>query len=485
MHLATKVAYNTIVQIISKVVTTALGLLVVAVMTRYLGTAGFGEYVTIITFLSFFGIMADLGLTLVTVQMISCPGADEKKILDNLFSLRFISALIFILPAPLVALTLSYNGEIKIGIAIAAASFIFTALSQIFVAIFQKNLRMDKVSIAETAGRVILLVGVVIAAKFDFGLYGMMMAIVAANAIQFFILFLSSFKFARLRFAFDFSLWREVLQKSWPLALTIIFNLLYLKTDTLILSLIKSEDEVGLYGAAYKVIEILTMIPFMFAGVVLPILTLDWAKNDHLHFRAVAQKSFDLMVMLAMPLIIGTQFLAKPVIVLVAGKEFAAAGSILQILIVAAGFVFFSVFLSHVIVAVGAQRKIIWAYFFTAITSVLGYLIFIPKFSYFGAASVTVYSEAAITVFMVFYAWRCAEFIPKLKIFLKSLIASLIMCGVLFIIPANFYDRIWGLILTLLLASVVYFIILYLEKGLTRKDFLRLLNREPDELLNE
>jgi O-antigen/teichoic acid export membrane protein len=478
MHLATKIAYNTIVQIVSKIITTIIGLLVVAIMTRYLGPAGFGEYTTIITFLSFFGIMADLGLTLVTVQMISPAGVNEHKILNNLFSLRLFSAAIFLGLAPLTVIFFPYSEAIKTGVAITLFSFLFIALNQILVGLFQKNLRMDKVSIAETVGRIILFVGTIIAVRADFGLLGIMWAIVLGSAVNFILLFFFSLKYVSWKLELDFSLWREIAKKSWPLALTIIFNLLYLKTDTLILSLIKSQTDVGLYGAAYKVIEILTMIPFMFAGVVLPILTFDWAKKDKVHFKSVAQKSFDLMAMLAVPLVIGTQFLAKPVIILVAGQDFAAAGTILRILIVAAGFVFISAYLSHVIVAAGAQRKIIWAYFFTAITSVVGYLIFIPKFSYFGAAAVTVYSEALITIFMIFYAWRLADFTPKLKIFFKSIIASLLMGALIYFVPEGFYNKIYGLILTLILASVIYFLILYLEKGLTKKDVLRLLNRE-------
>jgi len=82
MRLLTKVAYNTIMQIISKVITALLGLAVVTIMTRYLGRTGFGQYTTIITFLSFFGIFSDLGLTLTTAQMISQPGADQNKILE-------------------------------------------------------------------------------------------------------------------------------------------------------------------------------------------------------------------------------------------------------------------------------------------------------------------------------------------------------------------------------------------------------------------
>ena len=107
MHLATKVFYNTVVQIISKIIATILGLVAIAVITRYLGKFGFGQYTTIITFLSFFGIIADLGLTLVTTQMISQSGVDENlrpgktsKILNNLFSLRLVSASLFLELAP-------------------------------------------------------------------------------------------------------------------------------------------------------------------------------------------------------------------------------------------------------------------------------------------------------------------------------------------------------------------------------------------------
>jgi O-antigen/teichoic acid export membrane protein len=481
MHLATRVAYNTIVQITSKIVTTILGLLAVVMMTRYLGPAGFGGYTTIITFLSFFGIMADLGLTLVTVQMISRPGVDERKILDNLFSLRFFSALIFLGLAPLVAMLFSYGAEIKIGIAVAAASFFFIALDQILVGIFQKYLRMDKVSIAETVARVILLAGVFLSVKYNLGLAGILLFVVAGSAVQFLLLYFFSARFGRLKFGFDFSLWREILEKSWPLALTIFFNLLYLKTDTLILSVIKSQAEVGIYGAAYKVVEILTMIPFMFAGVVLPILTADWAGGDKVRFRAVLEKSFNFMAILAVPLVVGAQFLSKPVMIIVAGDDFAAAGAVLKILMVAAGLVFLSSFLSHVVVAVGAQRKIIWAYFFTAVTSLVGYFIFIPRFSYFGAAAVTVYSEAAITLFMLFYVFRYADFFPRAMIFLKTFLAAGAMGAILYFIPPAYYKNGWGLAAALLLASVIYFIVLYWEKGITKKDLLRLLNKEINE----
>src|SRR6056297_1070763 len=120
MKLSTKVAYNTLIQIVSKFTATALGLVVVGILTRYLGQSGFGKYTTIMAFLSLFGIIADLGLTLVTAQMVSEPGADQQKILNNLFSIRFFSALLLLGVAPLVVLLFTYEANVKLGVLIGA-----------------------------------------------------------------------------------------------------------------------------------------------------------------------------------------------------------------------------------------------------------------------------------------------------------------------------------------------------------------------------
>ena len=69
------IAKNTFVQVGGRAVGTVLGLLTLGVMTRYLGTHGYGEFTTATTFLQFFGIIVDFGLSLTTVAMLSEPGA--------------------------------------------------------------------------------------------------------------------------------------------------------------------------------------------------------------------------------------------------------------------------------------------------------------------------------------------------------------------------------------------------------------------------
>src|SRR3989344_4741679 len=80
-----KIFYNTLLQSVGKAISVAIGLITIAFLTRFLGDEGFGEYTTVISFMGFFGILADLGLYLVTTKEISKEGADEAKILGNVF----------------------------------------------------------------------------------------------------------------------------------------------------------------------------------------------------------------------------------------------------------------------------------------------------------------------------------------------------------------------------------------------------------------
>ena len=466
-NLKIKIAYNTVVQIVSKIIATVLGLLVIAMITRYLGVEGFGYYTTIITFLSFFGIISDLGLTLVTAQMISKDNQESanNKILNNLLGLRLISALIFLGLAPLVVIFFPYEPIVKTGIIITTLSFLFIALNQILVGLFQKKLKMDRVAWAEIISRVVLLLATILAIKLNFGLLGIMSAMVISSFASFVLHFLFAKKFIKLKLSFDFNIWKNIIQKTWPLALTIFFNLIYLKSDILILSLIKTQSEVGFYGAPYRIVDVLITVPFMFAGIILPILTNSWAEKNKDYFKKVLQKSFDFMIILAIPLVVGTQFVAKEIMIMIAGNSFAVSGPILQVLIIASGLIFIACLPAHAIIAMEQNKKMIKIYAGVGITALIGYFVFIPIFSYWGAVWVTIYSELMIAIFSIYYVWKFSGFLLNLRVTKLALISSFGMGLCLFLIPDLFYQSRLYLILILIFASSLYFLVFWFLGG--------------------
>ncbi|MFA6550914.1 MAG: flippase [Patescibacteria group bacterium] len=430
-----RIAYNTAINFGAKIIATLLGIVSIAVITRYLGTAGFGHYTTIMAFVQFFGILSDFGLTLVTSQLLAKPNANEQKILSNLFTFRFFTALVFLGIAPLAVLLFNYSPEVKLGVAVASLSFFFSALCQIFIGFYQTKLLMARASLAEVGGRFFLTALVVAAAAYDFGLLGMVIATVAGGLAQLIINYLLSLPLTRLKFSFDREIWKEIILLSWPLACTIALNLIYLKADTIILSLLKSPTEVGLYGASYRVIDILVALPFILSGIALPQITAAFNRRDAAGANQIIQRSFDALAIFALPVVIGAQFVATPLMILVAGKDFAPAGPILQLLVIACGAIYLGAIFSHAVIAVNKQKKLIPAYFFVAVTALAGYLIFIPRYSYFGAAGITIYSEIMMSLLTFVVAFYYLKFAPNLKIFFKALTASLIMAFVLYLFP--------------------------------------------------
>lgn len=479
MNLSQKILSNTIVQVAGKISSTALNLFAFALMTRELGQNGFGEYTTVITFLSFFAIIADLGLTLVTSQMINGKNKEEESvILGNLFGLRLVSSILFIAPAPFIVILLNYSENIKLGVLIAAASFIFNALNQIMVGLFQNRLKMGRVAWAETLSRFVMIAGVIAAIKLNWGLNGMLIATAAASFASFLLHFIFAHKFARIKPMFNPQIWQNILKLSWPLAITIAFNLIYLRADTLILSLVKTADAVGLYGAAYKIIDVLSSLPFMFAGIILPIMITAWQKKEKTRFDNILQKSFDVMAATALPMVVGTQFLAEDIVVLIAGPEFVEAGMILRVLIFAVAAIFLGNMMAHAVIAVKAQKKVIWIYVFTSISSLLAYIFFIPRFSYFGAAAVTIYSETAIAVLTTCFIYRHLGFRLRWLNTIKSLAASIMMGAVLWLWPSAWSSSPGSLIATIIMAGSIYFIFLILLRVFSRSDLFLMINKK-------
>lgn len=469
MSLTRKIAHNTLIQFGGKFISILLGVFTIALMARYLGQVGFGQYSTITAFLQIFASLVDMGLSLTVVRLISDPQNDQQKIFNNLFSLRFFSALIFLCLAPLVVIFLPYDNLVKIGVAVTAISFFFSALNQIIIGLFQKELKMIVVTAAEVAGRIALLVLVVIFAFYNFGLLYILLAVIFGSIINFAINYIFALKYVKIAFAFDWQVWIKILKLTWPIAVSIAFNLVYFKADTLILSLVRSQAEVGLYNAPYRVLEILVNFIFMFMGILLPVLTAYWAQKNYDKFKQIFQKTFDILVIISVPMVFGTMFVAKDLMVLIAGQEFIESGVILQILIFATAIIFINSLFGYTIVILDKQKQMVWVYVLDAIIALVGYIITIPIYGYYGAAVFTIISEFFIFLFNFIIVSKTIKYIPSFNIFFKSMAASLVMSLLLFLLAGQ------NVLLLLIIACLSYIISLYIFKGIDKKLILEII----------
>lgn len=464
MSLTRKIAHNTIYQLIGKLISTVLGIIVVVLLTRYLGAEQYGQYTTVIAFLQIFSVIVDLGLYIILIKKISEPDADTEKLVSNVFTIRLLSAILFLGAAPIVALALPYPSIIKIGIAITSISYLFITLNQVLTGLFQKNLRMDKVSIAEVAGRIVLLASIGLILLFQLQLSWVFVAMILGSLTNFLYIWLSARRFVRIRLSFNWPVWINIIRESWPIGLSVAFNLVYFKADTIILSLYQPAADVGIYGATYKVLEIMITLPAMFAGLVMPLLTAAYAMRNTDQFQHVIQKSFNFLLILSLPLIFGTQFVAQNIMLMVAGEEFSASGSVLQILIIATGIIFIGSLFGNTVVAVNKQKPMILIYLFIAIVSLAGYLILIPRYTYYGAAWMTVASELMIMIGSIWMVYRATKFRLNFNVAWRTIVSVAVMSGLMYLLR----DLSWYWLVVI--GCLVYIGVLVMVKGITRTD---------------
>lgn len=432
MNITRKIAQNTLIQIIGKAISVFLGLVALGMMTRYLGQEQFGWYITTVSFLQFVGILIDFGLIPVTAQMLSEPGNDSRKLLKNLLGFRLVTAIIFLGLAPLIALFFPYPREVKIAIGFSTLSFLGTAMNQVLVGFYQTKLKMYLQVIGENIGRIVLVIGLwlLIAQKASF--LPIMIVIMLSSVSYTAFLWIAAYKETDAGLAFDMAEWKRIMRKMWPVAISIVFNVIYLKGDTIILSLFRSQAEVGIYGAAYRVIDILAQTAMMLMGVILPVLAFNWSRNLTDVFRKHYQQAFDAMMMLAVPMTVGTIMLAGNAMELVAGQNFAASAKPLQILAIAVFGVYLGAVFGHTAVAINRQKETMWIYISDAVLTLIGYLIFVPKFGMYGAAWMSVFSELYAGILLWITIQHYSKESIKLATFGKIILASILMAAVIY-----------------------------------------------------
>ncbi len=462
MSVTRQIAHNTIVQMVGKAISTVLGLAAIAMMTRYLGTEQFGWYVTTISFLQFVGILIDFGLIPVTAQMLSEEKFDSKELFQNLLAFRFVTGVVCLAIAPLISLFFPYPPEVKIAIAISAISFLAISMNQVLTGFFQKELKMYLVSAGEVIGRIFLVGGLYILMYWGASFQPIMALISLSIVVYMSFLFFFARKYIPLAFRFNSTIWKAIAIKMWPITLSILFNVVYLKGDILLLSFYRSQEEVGLYGAAYRVLDIVTQIAMLSMGILLPLLAGSWTRKNKKEFKEHYDRALMMMCLLGLPLATGTFLLARPIMNLVAGEEFAPASLPLQILSLAVIGLFIGSIYGHLAVAIDRQRTALYVYISAAILTLVGYLVFVPRFGMIGAAWMTVFSEVFVGVGLFFLIKRYIQLPLPYLFFSKIIFSTGIMAGVLYFLP-NLH-----VLLSIVIGFCVYAISLLLTKAISK-----------------
>jgi len=401
LTLSRLVARNTLIQLAGRALTLAIALASIMVLTRYLGVEGMGQYLLVISFLGLLN-FSDMGLLLITVRELSAGGEDQDVLLGNVLVMRVVTALASMALAAAVAIALDFPPEVTVAIIFGSVSYLFIALgSGSLGAIFIANLRMEFQVLANVVQYLtfIALVGAVVV--MELGLIPLVLAYNLSMLASAITITITSRRFVTPRLNMDAALWRRIVFASLPAGINTIAWVLYSRIDMVLLSQMKGDEAVGLYGLAYRFVDLAWPIGFFFVGSVYPLLSRHYKSGEQEQFRWLLQRATDVIALLALgPITIMVVF-AEPILRIVGSEEFVPATTTLRILAVAIFPLWMGMLSSYTVLALEKQWWLLVIGLVALSVNIGTNLLLIPEYSYEGSAVATLLTElTALTLLM-------------------------------------------------------------------------------------
>lgn len=384
-----KVAKNTIVLVALRVLMPALAVGLVLMLSRYLGAEGLGRYTLAFSFLYLFSAIAPLGLGAIITRDGARDRAQLQRILNNSLALGTMAALI----STGIMSALGYFSEYDLGTR-QGIILLSLALVPCTIGLFQDSAfialeRMDYLALGTFVEYVIKVGLGIVFLLLGYGLNSILILAVVGRIVGCVI---SAMLLRRLGFSTRWAIDRETNRKLLKLAPTFlligIFATLYWRIDIFMLSKLQPVEQVGYYGAAWRILELAMVLPQSLCLALYPQISASALSNlDQL--RKIGSVAMRYLFAISIPAAIGVTLLAEPILKLLYGEGFRAAANTLTILILT--LIPYGVVRYHAYVLVGANRQRI-DLTLNIVMSLLNIglnLVLIPKYGHLGAAIAT------------------------------------------------------------------------------------------------
>ncbi len=438
---ARRVAKNSLTAIVLTLMTRAIDLALAMLMARILGPDGTGKYYYAVFLFTTFDIFTSFGLHTLLTRELSRDRSQTNRYLVNTTALRLMLAAagvpvlaVFILIRQLVASpqlapdTLWTIGLLYAGLAPISLS---TGLTALFYA-YEKAEVPAAISVVTVLTKVGIAVPVLLAGG---GIIGLAASSIAVNLITLIVLGVLALRMLggsghlKKLDSLDYRLQRSMLRESFPLMLNSLLATLFFKVDVFLLEPIKGDTVVGWYSQAYKIVDMLNIIPAYFTMALFPVLSRQAGQD-----KDAARRSYliavKLLVTLALPCAVIFTFLAHLAVGILGGARFLPDGAIaLQLMIWSIPIGWINSVTNYTMIALGLQRKLTVAFVIGLTFNIAANLIFISLYSYRAAAIVTIFSEVVEGLAFYYYLRRDIGAVPWLRLIWRSFAAAGLMIG--------------------------------------------------------
>lgn len=390
------------VQLVCRALGMVASVVSVAMTARYLGPDTYGQLTIAIVFIGLWTSLADLGIGTVIVRRVTAGRGNLERLV------RVNSGLSLVYCIPLAALAagsglLIYpNADVRAMLVVMAVSLLMMTMTTRFEPVFLTTVRFSAVAVSDVVSRLAMLGVVVWLVTSHTGVIWFAAAQLIPPAVQLLIQGAAASRHISLRPVFSPREVGSLLRESRAQMGVVVIAILYWRADGVILSLVSSHAEVGVYGLAYTFAFNVGVMSTFFLKSTLSTATELFA-HDVSAFAGFLRRSVEVMYALGLPIAVVGAMLAGPLIGLLGDRQFVERGTpTLALLFVAVALRFVTATLGQGLFAAHHQRFLFRLSIATLAVNVVLNVALAARFGAVGAAAALVCTE----IFgMAFASW--------------------------------------------------------------------------------
>jgi O-antigen/teichoic acid export membrane protein len=338
-------------------------------------------------------LLTDFGINAIFLQH------DDKETWPALVVLRMFGGVALMATSILILALLpgsagqGYTTMVRLGILLFSPTIFLQGFITSANAIFQKRLRYDLAAWAIFFGSTTTILLLWKPTNLL-----MVIGVIATGAL---VTAIFSFTFAsrlvgHIRFFPTLGQMKRLLIPSIPLGITLLFNLVYFRADSVVITLTRPTTEVGIYGLAYKVFEVVLVFPTFFMNAVYPLLVSEKLKVKSEKFKSIIIKSGGFLLVMSLVSFIVLWFTA-PLLSLIK-IDFTPSIEALRVLSLGLPFFFVTSATMWALIALKKQVALAVIYGASMIVNLVGNIILVPQYGFMAAAWMTVAGEGLVLI---------------------------------------------------------------------------------------
>jgi O-antigen/teichoic acid export membrane protein len=391
------VASNTVWRLTAFLARAVAGLTATVLVARLEGPAALGLFQLALTVTLLTSFAVALGLPKLLVREIARERTEGPRWVETSLFIVLASGSITTVLILLAAVALGGAADVVAVLGLAAGAMAFDAAARVLFGMFWAWEQMRLEAVTTGLQEVAFVGGTAVALATGSGVPGVMLAYLASRAVGAAIGWLLAGRLAGTVLVprAGWNTARPLLRRTVPFAVDDALSLAYIRVDAVLIGLIQGTTAVGLYQAAANLVIYLNILPRMLNFSLYARMSRAWP-GDANDLRRLRDASLRIIGAFGVPLMVGSLLLAPEIIRAIYGPRFDGAITALRVLALVIPIRMLGHTLGTALTAVDRQTERMWAVAGAAVTNVALNLYAIPRWSYLGAATVTVITEAAL-----------------------------------------------------------------------------------------